>query len=97
MRLDIVGLPNLVDGLIADSLGFRHGARGPSLATFRGAGCFVKDFGAELRTDTKSRMLLDFLKWGAGVPPAIVSRSMAGETPALHERLQKSIILETLV
>jgi hypothetical protein len=32
-----------------------------------------------------------------GVPPAIVSRSMAGKTPALQDRLRKSIILETLV
>jgi len=63
VRLDIVGLPNLVDGLIADSLGFGHGARGPALATFRRAGCFVKDFGAELRADRGlSPATLGFLK-----------------------------------
>ena len=63
VRLDIVGLPNLVDGLIADSLGFGHGARRPALATFRRAGCFVKDFGAELRADRGlSPATLGFLK-----------------------------------
>jgi hypothetical protein len=42
--LDIVGLPNLVDGLIADSLDLGHGAHGPSLATFRGGGLLREGF-----------------------------------------------------
>jgi hypothetical protein len=45
----------------------------------------------------KSRLLLDFLKCGAGVSPAIASRSIASEAPVLSNRPRKPIILETLV
>ena len=36
-------------------------------------------------------------EYSEGVPPAIVSHSMADDTPAPRKRLQKSAILEALV